>query len=169
MGTDAPDATFKFLAVGMSNNSVLVHIFSVNYPNFFLTHNSDGRIALISTDGSEAFNKSSTFRQTPGLLNTGSNNAYSFELNDMPGYYISTIKTGEESDGKETGYTPLYASKMQPGQAFAAASTFTFEREIFKYKPFSFVAHGANRDYLLQPINTMVDEQYTAYFNITMP
>lgn len=168
-GTDAPDATFKVFEIGESNSSVLVRISSVNYPNFFLTHNSDGRIALISTDGSEAFNKSSTFHQIPGLLNTGSNKVYSFELNDMPGYYISTMRSVDHDKELKAGYTPLYASKMQPGQAFAAASTFTFEKGIFEYKPFSFVAHGVNRDYLLQPINTMVDEQYTAYFNITMP
>lgn len=167
-GTDAPDATFRVSEVAESRTTTrLVRISSINYPNFFLGHNGDGQIALVPRNGSEAFNKSSTFRQTPGNLNTSSSSTFSLELDAMPGYYISTVK--EVDEGNEAGYTPLYVSKMQPGQAFAAASTFTFENGLFQYKPYSFIAHGKNRDYLLQPINSMVDEQYTAYFNITMP
>ena len=167
-GTDAPDATFKVSK--LSNASDSIQISSVNYPNFFLTHKGDDQLALISTDYSQTFNKSSTFHQTPALLNTSSKTAFSLELGDMPGYYISTMKDGQNRHTSTSlARLPLYASKMQPGQAFAAASTFTLEDAVFKYKPYSFVALGANRDYLLQPLNSMVDEQYTAYFNITMP
>ncbi|WOH00509.1 hypothetical protein DCAR_0519874 [Daucus carota subsp. sativus] len=49
---------------------------------------------------------------------------------------------------------------------FIEAASFQLRRGISKYDPISFVAKGATRNFLLQPIFSLRDENYVVYFNI---
>ena len=158
LGTDAPDSTFIITKIQSSKNETLVRMASVNYPDYYVTY-TNSQILVQSSNDSADFNATSTFRQVPGLVNAS--NSFSLEPLNMPGYYVSI------STALLRGYTPLHVAKFQDGDDFAKASTFAMETPNFEYKPYSFVAKGKNRAYLLQPINEMVDEQYTAYFNVT--
>lgn len=49
---------------------------------------------------------------------------------------------------------------------FIQAASFKLRDGISKYDPISFVAKGATRNFLLQPIFSLRDENYVVYFNI---
>lgn len=49
---------------------------------------------------------------------------------------------------------------------FKEAASFRLRDGISKYDPISFVAKGSNRDFLMQPILSIRDENYNVYFNI---
>ncbi|XP_047317893.1 uncharacterized protein LOC124921301 [Impatiens glandulifera] len=50
--------------------------------------------------------------------------------------------------------------------AFEEAASFKMEGGISEYHPVSFVAKGANRNFLLSPLFNLRDESYTVYFNV---
>lgn len=50
--------------------------------------------------------------------------------------------------------------------AFKEAASFRLRDGISKYDPISFVAKGSKRDFLMQPIHSIRDENYNVYFNI---
>jgi DUF1680 family protein len=52
------------------------------------------------------------------------------------------------------------------GPNFNRAASFVMEQGLSKYHPISFVAKGAMRSFLLQPLLSFQDEFYTVYFNI---
>ncbi|RDX87206.1 hypothetical protein CR513_31356, partial [Mucuna pruriens] len=57
--------------------------------------------------------------------------------------------------------------KTASDATFNQATSFIAKRGISKYNPISFVAKGANRNFLLEPLFAFRDESYTVYFNIT--
>ncbi|KAK4608326.1 hypothetical protein RGQ29_001940 [Quercus rubra] len=60
----------------------------------------------------------------------------------------------------------LSCKSPSSGPDFNQAASFVMEQGLSKYHPISFVAKGAMRSFLLQPLLSFQDEFYTVYFNI---
>ena len=81
----------------------------------------------------------------------------------FPRYYVSATRMLESSEfmiglGADDGVDEV---TLPP---FARSRSFRVLPPLILYQPITFVAPGANRDFLFQPISTMQDEQYAAYF-----
>ncbi|KAK1426301.1 hypothetical protein QVD17_14972 [Tagetes erecta] len=64
------------------------------------------------------------------------------------------------------GTVTLRCNRGEPDSRFVAATSFMANNGISSYHPISFVAKGLNTNFLLQPLFSLRDEQYTVYFNI---
>ncbi|KAJ0817469.1 putative six-hairpin glycosidase superfamily, beta-L-arabinofuranosidase, GH127 [Helianthus annuus] len=64
------------------------------------------------------------------------------------------------------GTVTLRCESGEPDAVFVAATSFKANDGISSYHPISFVANGLNIKYLLQPLFSLRDEQYTVYFKI---
>lgn len=60
----------------------------------------------------------------------------------------------------------LKCSSGSSDVGFKQAASFTLRDGISKYDPISFVVKGATRNFLLQPLVSLRDENYFVYFNI---
>jgi uncharacterized protein len=56
--------------------------------------------------------------------------------------------------------------KKSIGGILEQAASFVQTARLRQYHPISFIAKGAARDFLLEPLYSLRDEFYTAYFNI---
>lgn len=125
---------------------------------------------LVVTNSSRAFGKhhelavtnssraqgSSVFRIVSGL--DGKNNTVSLESKSHKGCYVYSLNSGKKMT--------LRCHKKSKKAKFNHAVSFVMEKGKSKYHPISFVAKGANRNYLLEPLLSFRDESYTVYFNI---
>lgn len=102
----------------------------------------------------------SVFLFLPGL--TGENDTVSFEAASRPGCFLSS-SSGETS---VPGGVFLRCKTSENENTFAAHSTFSVQRGVAAYHPFSFIAEGMHRNFLLAPLNSLRDESYTIYFDI---
>ncbi|XP_059665215.1 uncharacterized protein LOC132311346 [Cornus florida] len=109
----------------------------------------------------------------------GSNSVFHFAegLNGKPG----TVSLESDSQKGCFVYSGAAGGKLTAGQTiklqcqsgappdagFKEAATFVLNNGINGYHPISFVAKGANRNFLLSPIFNFMDEHYTPYLNIT--
>ncbi|XP_076918047.1 uncharacterized protein LOC143578309, partial [Bidens hawaiensis] len=64
------------------------------------------------------------------------------------------------------GMVKLRCDSGEPDSVFVTATSFKVNSGISSYHPISFVANGLNIKYLLQPLLSLRDEQYTVYFKI---
>ena len=151
-GTMGPDSTFRVITP--PDKPSLIMLQSFNYPGFYICSKGVGRqLALVQDDGSTSFQKNCLFElvtQNQGLL---------FMQGDA---YISSYKT--EKDMLTMQMVPATPSEHD---AWISSSAFNMTVPNACYRMFSFIATGHNRQYLLEPLNAVVDEEYTAYFNIT--
>lgn len=106
--------------------------------------------------------KDSVFFFLPGL--TGENDTVSLEAASQPGCFLSS------SSGETTaaGGVFLRCKTSENESTFAAQSTFSVQRGLASYHPFSFIAEGKRRNFLLAPLNSLRDESYTIYFDIQL-
>ena len=75
-----------------------------------------------------------------------------------------------ESENKENCYVysdlklhadvKLSCISESSGSAFEQGASFTLRDEISKYDPISFVAKGKSRNFVLQPLHNIRDENY---------
>ncbi|XVF60825.1 hypothetical protein PTKIN_Ptkin08bG0079200 [Pterospermum kingtungense] len=113
-------------------------------------------------------NGSSTFHLVAGL--DGKKNTVSLEAHNKKGCFLNSgfksssakniAKCSSSScpNVKLTCKPSLHESKQ--------GASFLLSKGVSNYHPISFVAKGATRSFLLQPILSLRDEHYTAYFNI---
>ncbi|KAI3676934.1 hypothetical protein L1987_86550 [Smallanthus sonchifolius] len=64
------------------------------------------------------------------------------------------------------GTVKLRCDSGESDSGFVTATSFKVNNGISNYHPISFVAKGLNTNYLLQPLLSLRDEQYTVYFKI---
>ncbi|KAI3743205.1 hypothetical protein L1987_60911 [Smallanthus sonchifolius] len=64
------------------------------------------------------------------------------------------------------GTVKLRCDSGESDSGFVTATSFKVNNGISNYHPISFVAKGLNMNYLLQPLLSLRDEQYTVYFKI---
>lgn len=89
----------------------------------------------------------------PGL--DGKNTSVSLESEENDGCYIYNAGTG----------VVLQCNGGSADAGFKQGSSFTMGKGISKYDPTSFVGKGVQRDFLLVPLISLRDENYTVYFN----
>lgn len=102
---------------------------------------------------------SSVFHLVPGL--DGRSGSLSLESENRKGCFVysgvsyksgTSMKLSCNSESSEAG--------------FNQAASFVMQKGISQYHPVSFVAKGAKRNFLLEPLLSFRDESYTVYFNI---
>ncbi|KAL1298409.1 uncharacterized protein LOC107614206 [Arachis ipaensis] len=91
----------------------------------------------------------------------GRNESISLESKSHKGCFVhSGMSSGKEVKIRCKSNSDADASSFNKDASFIA------RRGLRKYDPISFVAKGANRNFLLEPLLAFRDEHYTVYFNI---
>ncbi|KDP22063.1 hypothetical protein JCGZ_25894 [Jatropha curcas] len=134
---------------------VMLEPFSL--PGMFLVQQGkDVNLAVASSDGSEG---SSLFRLVSGL--DGKEGTISLESASQDDCFVFS-----GVDYKSGTSLKLSCKSESSDAKFNAGASFVMNNGISEYHPISFVAKGANRNYLLAPLLSFRDEYYTVYFNI---
>ena len=120
----------------------------LNPPGMIVIHQGPNK-PLVVVDHSNS-GASSSFIVVHGL--DGQNKTISIKPETNGGCFVTT-------DGG------VKLSCSGSGAAFSQAASFIVQEGVRKYNPISFVAKGANRDFLLEPLFTFKDLPYTVYFN----
>lgn len=107
------------------------------------------------TDSSN--NNNAVFRLVAGL--DGKKESVSLESENQNGCFLY-------SDLKLFASVKLRCSSKSSDAAFKQGASFTMRDGISQYDPISFVAKGAKRNFLLQPLLSIRDENYVVYFKI---
>lgn len=55
----------------------------------------------------------------------------------------------------------------QKDYSFRKAASFSLSSGLRQYHPISFRAKGVKKDFILEPLMSLLDESYTVYFNLT--
>lgn len=161
-GTEsAPHATFRLVSRDSSlkfstlrdaiNKAVMLEPFDL--PGMVLMHQGDEQ-PLIVADSSSA-GAASVFVVSEGL--DGQNGTISFESKSNKGCLVCS--------GGPGGSVKLRC-KPDADTTFNQAASFVAREGLSQYNPISFVAKGAKRNFLLEPLLAFRDENYTVYFNI---
>ncbi|CAJ1933251.1 unnamed protein product [Sphenostylis stenocarpa] len=110
---------------------------------------------LVIVDSSHG-GPSSVFLVVPGL--DGRNETISLESQSNKGCYVYS--------GLSSSAGVKLSCKSGSDATFNQATSFVSQKGLSQYNPISFVAKGANRNFLLEPLFSFRDEHYTVYFNI---
>ncbi|KAL6204090.1 hypothetical protein ACLB2K_021359 [Fragaria x ananassa] len=135
--------------------SVMLELFDL--PGQVLGHQGKEK-NLVIADSSYSRDKK-VFRLVPGL--DGKTASISLESESDKGCFVystesevnAILKLGCNTDSSNVG--------------FDQAASFVMKSGISQYHPISFVAQGKDRNFLLQPLSSFMDEFYTPYLNIT--
>lgn len=169
-GTDLSGfATFRVAApIGsFAHEKRVVSLELFSQPGSFLKHNGNDKLisagppnCLLHETGKMPLGdcpaKESVFFYLPGL--TGESGTVSFEAASQPGCFLSSSKTASG--------VFLRCKTSKSGSISAARSTFSVRQGVAASHPFSFIAEGKHRNFLLAPLNSLRDESYTIYFDI---
>ncbi|XP_054798644.1 uncharacterized protein LOC129303381 isoform X1 [Prosopis cineraria] len=161
-GTEsAPHATFRLISSEsnskfstvreVADTSVMLEPYDL--PGKLLTHQGAENV-LVITDSSNA-GISSVFNVLAGL--DGQNGTISLESKSNKGCFVCSTGSGES--------VKLSCSSGSDAN-FNQAASFIATEGISQYNPISFVAKGARRNFVLEPLYSFRDETYTVYFNI---
>lgn len=157
---DALHATFRLILTDKSSSksssvndyigkTVMLEPFDL--PGMLVaTGGTDNKLVVTSpsSDGS-----SSVFQLVAGL--NGGTETISLESESQKGCFVSS-----------GGGLKLSCSEGSLEAGDKDAASFVISQGVSQYHPISFVAKGAERNFLLQPLLSFTDEFYTAYFNI---
>jgi len=99
---------------------------------------------------------SCVFVVVPGL--DGRKETISLESKSHNGCFVHS--------GLHSGRGVKLSCNSSSDAAFKQSASFIAKRGMSKYDPISFMAKGANKNFLLEPLLAFRDESYTAYFNI---
>jgi len=152
-GIDAAiHATFRLIQSANSNtksNRSEYVIEPFDLPGATVVHQGRGKELTISTTG--ASDDSSLFSLVD-MRENSSMNVVALESVSKPGCFIC-------------GYADKKV-KLDCGKAMEK-SKFSIFQGAREYNPISFVAKGAQRNFVLEPLMSLRDESYTVYFNIS--
>jgi len=163
-GTDlALQATFRLVPKESSsllstsadayNRTVMLEPFDL--PGMNVIHQGADKPLLV-VDSSDK-KPSSVFLVVPGL--DGRNDTISLEAQSNKGCYVYS--------GLSSIARVKLSCKSDSDATFNQATSFFSQNGLSQYNPLSFVAKGANRNFLLEPLFSFRDEHYTVYFNVT--
>ncbi|KAK7341613.1 hypothetical protein VNO80_24550 [Phaseolus coccineus] len=147
------ESSSKFSTLADTNDkSVMLEPFDL--PGMNVIHQGADKPLLIvdSSDGKP----SSVFLVVPGL--DGRNETISLESQSDKGCYVYS--------GLSSSAGVKLSCKSDSDATFNQATSFISQKGLSQYNPLSFVAKGANRNFLLEPLFSFRDEHYTVYFNI---
>ncbi|GAY41395.1 hypothetical protein CUMW_059110 [Citrus unshiu] len=120
-----------------------------------IQHETDDE--LVVTDSFIA-QGSSVFHLVAGL--DGGDRTVSLESETYKGCFVYTAFNLQSSESTKLG---CISESTEAG--FNNAASFVIEKGLSEYHPISFVAKGANRNFLLAPLLSLRDESYTVYFD----
>ncbi|KAK4854772.1 hypothetical protein QYF36_001051 [Acer negundo] len=164
-GTDAAlHATFRLILSDTSSSelssvkdyigkSVMLEPF--DFPGMVVAREGkDNKLVVTDSPSEEG---SSVFQLVAGL--DGGNETVSMESKSQEGCFVS--------GGTKYGAGMMLSCSEESSEAgYKEAASFIIGKGISQYHPISFVAKGAKRDFLLQPLLSFIDEFYTVHFNI---
>ncbi|CAL5211526.1 unnamed protein product [Lathyrus oleraceus] len=145
-------ATFRLIQKDATSKSVILE--PIDLPGMTVSHQGPDQ-PLIIVDSSHD-GPSSNFLVVPGLDRR--NQTVSLESESNKDCYV-------HSDMSHGSGLKLKC-KSDSEASFNQATSFVFGKGLKQYHPVSFVAKGAYRDFLLEPLFNFRDEHYTVYFNI---
>ncbi|XP_020682275.1 uncharacterized protein LOC110099462 [Dendrobium catenatum] len=166
---DAIHATFRlvpqvsneqFFQSPSRNNLIgkFVKIESFNSPGKFVTPQSSNGNIIFSDSLETNSNSNFLFRVVAGL--DGNMSSVSLESGIHKGCFLySGVNYSEGSH--------LQLICKQKDASFKKAVSFSLISALRQYHPISFRAKGVKRDFILEPLMSMLDESYTVYFNLT--
>ncbi|XP_020212915.1 uncharacterized protein LOC109797318 [Cajanus cajan] len=162
-GTDsAVQATFrlvlqesspKFSALADTKDRPVV-LEPFDLPGMNVIHQGADKPLLIADSSNGG--PSSVFLVVPGL--DGRNETISLESQSNKGCYVYS--------GISSNAGVKLSCKSDSDATFNQATSFVSREGLSQYHPISFVAKGAKRNFLLEPLFSFRDEHYTVYFNI---
>ncbi|XP_028794317.1 uncharacterized protein LOC114749936, partial [Neltuma alba] len=127
-------------------------------PGMYLKHQATENSQVIVGHSSNNGGASSVFNVVKGL--DGQRGTISLESKTRKGCFVSSTGSGASVKLK-------CKSKSKPHtNSFKRAASFIARKGLSQYNPISFVAKGAKRNYVLEPLYWFRDETYTVYFNI---
>lgn len=135
----------------------LVMLEPFDYPGMSVVHYGEGK-SLGVADLSEA--KGGVFRLVTGL--DGKDSSVSLESEDHEGCFVYS---GVDYKS-ETIIKLSCSSKSSDDDGFKQGASFSLRKGFNEYHPISFVAKGVQRNFLLSPLLSLMDESYNVYFNI---
>ncbi|XP_045826706.1 uncharacterized protein LOC123918661 isoform X1 [Trifolium pratense] len=155
-GTDiARYATFRLIPKDATNKLVMIEPFHL--PGTIISHQEPNQ-PLTVVDSSKA-GPSSVFLVVPGL--DGRNQTISLQSQSNKDCYVHSDMT--------SGSAVKLSCKSNSEASFNQATSFVSGKGLRQYNPISFVAKGANQNFLLEPLFNFRDEQYTVYFKMATP
>ncbi|PKA56549.1 hypothetical protein AXF42_Ash015322 [Apostasia shenzhenica] len=133
-----------------------VKIEPFDLPGMYLTHQAPNNSIIISVYAEG--NSNSLFKVVSGM--DGKSNSVSLESGKQKGCFLYS------------GVLHSKGSKVQlmckqEDASFKNAVSFSLKNGLRQYHPISFRAKGVKRDFILEPLMSLMDEAYTVYFNIT--
>ncbi|XP_062223810.1 uncharacterized protein LOC133922468 [Phragmites australis] len=134
----------------IKGTSMLIEPFDL--PGTVITNN----LTLSAQNGSD-----SLFNIVPGL--DGNSNSVSLELGTNPGCFLVT---GANYFAGTKIQVSCKSSLQSIGGVLEQAASFVQTAPLRQYHPYSFIAKGVRRNFLLEPLYSLRDEFYTVYFNI---
>ncbi|KAI3995020.1 hypothetical protein MKX01_028366 [Papaver californicum] len=169
-GTDLSlHATFRLIFKEVNSSHLLsfadyigksVMLEPMDLPGMLVVHNGpDNNLGLTNAEvASKEDNKSSLFRVVEGLdLKDGT---ISLESERQKGCFIfSGVTLGEGMK------IQLKCKSASTDSNFIEAASFSFRRGFGEYHPISFIAKGANRNFLMMPLLSLRDEAYSVNFD----
>ncbi|XP_057798233.1 uncharacterized protein LOC131014320 [Salvia miltiorrhiza] len=132
----------------------LVVLEPFDLPGMAVMHHGEGKALRVahSAEGDGA-----VFRLVAGL--DGKDSSVSMESKDQKGCFVCS--------GADKSVKLSCRSSGSPDDGlFKQAASFTMRQGFNQYHPISFVAKGMQRNFLLSPLLSLMDESYTVYFNI---
>ncbi|WOK92945.1 hypothetical protein Cni_G01637 [Canna indica] len=142
-----------------SMNTVLSHLMlePFDLPGTVVVHQGPNNVLAFST----AAGSESLFNIVQGL--DGKHESVSLESSSQQGCFVSTGVVGYSAGNR---IKLVCVSDSEPDMSLRRAASFIPVSRLRQYNPISFVAKGARRNFLLEPLLSMKDETYTVYFNI---
>ncbi|KAK6259333.1 Beta-L-arabinofuranosidase [Theobroma cacao] len=163
------DPTFKgFSSIkDVIGKSVVLEPFDL--PGMAVAHQGpDKNLVVLNSDTAK---DSSSFHLVAGL--DGNHDTVSLEADSYKGCFVinsgvnnQTLSTVKADANSTSGPSVKLTCNPALPESKNAVS-FRLSKGVSEYHPISFVAKGATRNFLLQPILSIRDEHYTIYFNIT--
>ncbi|GLT82213.1 hypothetical protein SLE2022_006180 [Rubroshorea leprosula] len=155
---DAAIATFRVISSDTSNDTIggSVMLEPFNLPGMLLV-NQGSDLAVTNSPSEES---SSRFLLVAGL--DGNSDTVSFESVNQKGCYVYSGVNYQSSVRLKLSCNNGDTSEAE----FSQATSFVMNQGISEYHPISFVAMGAKRNFLLEPLLSFRDESYSVYFNI---
>ncbi|GKV22231.1 hypothetical protein SLEP1_g32114 [Rubroshorea leprosula] len=151
-------ATFRVISSDTSNDTIggSVMLEPFNLPGMLLV-NQGSDLAVTNSPTEES---SSSFLLVAGL--DGNSDTVSFESVNQKGCYVYSGVNYQSSVRLKLSCNNGDTSEAE----FSQATSFVMNQGISEYHPISFVAMGARRNFLLEPLLSFRDESYSVYFNI---
>lgn len=125
-------------------------------PGTVITHQGKDK-NLITIKTSSLNEEASIFHFVQGL--NGHQGTISLESYTDRGCYIYVVD-GPSKDVKLSCLNDTLVSD------FSEQTSFVMENGVSQYHPISFTAKGTNKEYVLQPLQSLKDEFYNVYFDI---